>query len=109
MIKEIDLKLLPREAADEALISQRAVQKAKCRPERVQSVRVLRRSIDARGGRPYFRLRVAVYEDEPYVPEPALLDRLRPVDGRKKAIIIGAGRLFCRPGTARTRYPTHSL
>lgn len=91
MIKEIELKLLPGEAADESLVFQRAIQKAKIKPERIQSVRVLRRSIDARGSRPFFRLRVAVYEDEPYIPEPALLDRLRPVDGRKKAIVIGAG------------------
>jgi len=91
MIKEIELKVLPGEVANEQLIHRRAIQKIKAKPAAVKAVRVLRRSIDARGRQPYFRLRVAVYLDEPYEPEPALLDRLEPVDGAKKAIIIGAG------------------
>lgn len=91
MIKEIELKLLPREAADEALIFRRAVQKAKLKPASVQDVRVLKRSIDARGRRPFFRLQVAVYENEAFASEPALLDRLKTVDGKRKAIIVGAG------------------
>lgn len=91
MIKEVELKLLPEEAADEPLVRRRAIQKAKAAVERVESVRILRRSIDARGRRPFFRVRAAVYQDESYVPEPALLDRLRPVDDRRTAVIIGAG------------------
>lgn len=91
MIKELELKLAPREAVDEQLIYQRAIQKLKAAPGAVESVRVLRRSIDARGDQPLFRLRVAVYVGEPYVPEPAILKGFRPVDGKKEAIIIGAG------------------
>jgi uncharacterized FAD-dependent dehydrogenase len=91
MIKEFELKLLPREAVDEQLIYQRAMQKLKAAPGAVDSVQVLRRSIDARGKQPFFRVLVAVYVGEPYVPEPAILEGFRPVDGKKQAIIIGAG------------------
>ncbi len=91
MIKEVELKLLPQEAADEELIQRRAIQKCRFRAEEVRDVRVTRRSIDARGPRPVIRLRVEVYAGEAYRPEPALLKALRPVEDAPPVIIVGAG------------------
>lgn len=91
MVKELELKLLPAEAADEALVEQRAIRKSRFRPQEVLRVRVVRRSIDARGARPAIRLRVAVYAGEDYEPEPAILGGYHSVEDAPKVVIVGAG------------------
>jgi len=91
MVKEIELKLLPAEAADQVNIHRRAARRLGWREEQIEEVRLLRRSIDARGARPVIRLRVAVYRGEAYEPEAALLDRLRPVDEAPEVLVVGAG------------------
>ena len=89
MIKELEIKLLPAEAADEQVIWKRASQKSRLKG--INDVRVLRRSIDARGKRPFVRLRVAVYAKEEFQAEPAILSSFQPVDDKKEVIIVGAG------------------
>ena len=91
MVKAIELSLLPAEAADESIVRSRAIQKSRFDNGEVKSVRLLRRSIDARGKRPVVRLKVEVYAREGYQPEPALLDSFRDVSAAPAAIIIGAG------------------
>lgn len=91
MVKELELKLLPAEAADEAVIRQRAIQKSRLRAQDIRSVRVMRRSVDARGARPVVRLRVAVYAGEAYEPEPAILPGFHSVEDAPRVIIVGAG------------------
>lgn len=85
------MKLLPAEAADESIVEQRAIQKSRLKAQDVQSVRVVRRSVDARGARPVIRLKVEVYAGEAYQPEPAILKGFQPVDGAPKVVIVGAG------------------
>jgi hypothetical protein len=89
--KEIEIKLAPAEAAQPEVIRRRAIQSSKLSAERVQEVEVLRRSIDARGSRPFMRLRIRLYIDEKPSPEPALLDALQMVHEREAVIIVGAG------------------
>ena len=91
MIQELDLKLLPAEAADEGLIRQRAADRSGWPVSELSDLEVIRRSIDARGSRPVFRLRVRIFRGEQRPAEPALLDRLQMVDERPEAIIVGAG------------------
>ncbi len=91
MIKEIELKLLPKETAIEQVIWQRAAQQCQVKESDIMDVRVVRRSIDARGRQPFFLLKVEVYLGEAYQPEPAILAGWQPVNGQKKAIIVGAG------------------
>ncbi|MCB0582557.1 MAG: FAD-binding protein, partial [Phaeodactylibacter sp.] len=91
MIRELELKLLPAEAADEALVRQRAIQKSRLPARDIQEVRVIRRSIDARGARPLVRLRAAVYAGQAYEPEPAILSGFHPVSDAPPVIIVGAG------------------
>ncbi len=91
MVKQLELKLLPAEAADEATVMQRSLQKSGFEPDQVQAVRITRRSIDARGSRPVVLLRVEIYAGEPYSPEPALLSGLRPVAPHRRVIIVGTG------------------
>ncbi|PHN05024.1 NAD(P)/FAD-dependent oxidoreductase [Flavilitoribacter nigricans] len=91
MIKELELKLLPEEAANPEVIRQRAVKKSGVPAGRVKDVQQLRRSIDARGSRPFFRLRVAVYIDEQPTAEPAILERFQDVSKKEPVLIVGAG------------------
>lgn len=91
MVKQLELKILPAEAADLSVIRREAARKLDIRESEIETLRPLRRSIDARGARPVVRLRVEVYVGEAYTPEPALLDQLKMVAGRPEVIIVGAG------------------
>jgi uncharacterized FAD-dependent dehydrogenase len=92
MPQTVEIKLPPRAIDDEAAIRQAAARKAHLRPEQVEEVRIVRRSIDARGKHPVFRLRTEVYRsDEHPTPEPVLLDALQDVSAATPVIIVGAG------------------
>jgi uncharacterized protein len=91
MIKELELKLLPSEAADEAIIRQRTAQLVAVKTEQLNQVVPLRRSIDARGRQPLVLLRVAAYIGEQPQAEPAILSRFKPVHEAESIIIVGAG------------------
>lgn len=91
MIKEVEIKVKPAQVNDEAFIRKQAIQKSRLPASTVQDVRVLRKSIDARGGQPWFRLRTAVYSGEPFVEEPAILDGFEEVSDKPQVIVVGAG------------------
>lgn len=91
MIKELELKLLPKEAAIEQVIKAKAAQQLRVRETEITDLRVVRRSIDARGVQPFFLLKIEVSLGEMFQPEPLILEGLKPVDGKKKVIIVGAG------------------
>lgn len=91
MIKTIELKILPKDLERTDYIRQQAIKKTQWATEEVTAVRVVRRSIDARGRQPYYRLRTNVYANEPYQPEPALLKQLKVVTDAPAVIIVGAG------------------
>ena len=91
MIREVEIKLLPKEVNDESAIRKAALNKARCHPSKANDVIVLRRSIDARSWQPVFRLKVAVYMDEKYEAEPALLEQFKEVHDAPAVIIVGAG------------------
>lgn len=91
MVKEVELKLLPAEAHDESLIRQKAARKLKVHPRKIDDLKLLRRSIDARGYRAVIRLKVAVYFNEKHQPEPLLLNSYGSVSDSEEVIIVGAG------------------
>ncbi|PTM09027.1 MAG: FAD-binding protein [Bacteroidetes bacterium] len=91
MIKTLEIKLRPAEMSDEALIKERVAQQLRQPIGQLDAVHVLRRSIDARGRSPFFRVQVAAYLGEAYQPEPAILDQFKPVDEAPAVLIVGAG------------------
>lgn len=91
MRKEVELKLLPYEAENSALIKARAAHKCQLKPEEITEILPLRRSIDARGQQPFIRLLVEVYVGEQHQPEPAILSGLQPVHERPAVLIVGTG------------------
>jgi hypothetical protein len=88
----VELVLLPHERHDENFLRARAARQTGLRTDQISHLEILKSSLDARSRQPVFRVRAEVYSDgEIFQPEPALLDGLRAVDGRRKAIIVGAG------------------
>jgi len=89
----IELVLRPEERHDTARWLQKAAQQTGIPPANISHIEVLKSSLDARSREPVFRLRVEVYDSsETFSPEPALLDSLRPVDGKRGlVVIVGAG------------------
>jgi uncharacterized FAD-dependent dehydrogenase len=91
MIQELEIKLSPTDAANDTLILQKSMQQAKVEASDVHELRVLRRSIDARGSQPLVLLRIALYLHEPFQPEPAILKGFKPLHSNKHVLIVGAG------------------
>lgn len=92
MIKTVDITLSPKEAADEAIVADRAMQSSGHKKEKITSVKLLKRSIDARGRKPVVRLRLNVYIDEVYTSEPRYIDTIpKKTAFAKKVLIVGAG------------------
>lgn len=100
MIQEIELRLSPEQAHDETFIKQAAADKLGLLPASIHTVKILRRSIDARGRAVVFQVRIAVYtahgtsfrgEEEAFTPEPALLSQFKSVEKALPVLIVGAG------------------
>ena len=89
MYKEVEVKLSPEQMADPEAIGAAAARAARARGE--FDHRLLRRSIDARGRRPVFRLRVAVAVGEPLPEPPAYRAPYVQTTDRDPVYIIGAG------------------
>lgn len=91
MIKEVEIKVFPNELENEALIQEKVLKKCGPSAKDAKAIKVIKRSIDARGERPVYVLRVAASIGEAFVPEPAILAGFKDVSQKPHAIIIGAG------------------
>ncbi len=91
MKKTVELKLFPDQIVDQSFIWKSAASLAKVSLDDVSHVEVDRRSIDARGSRPVYRLRVDVYVDEMPEKQPSQLEGFSDVSSAKEVYIIGAG------------------
>src|SRR5690606_35330040 len=90
MQQELELTVLPERIADEAHLLQEGVTKLNIAPERIKGLKIRKRSIDARGKRVVFRLRVLFYIDEPPAPDNLHVDYAN-VAAAAPVIIVGAG------------------
>ncbi len=88
---QVDIKLPPGDHLNDDIIKSHIANLLHWNPEDITHIRLLKRSLDARGKRPQYLLRFEVYAREEPSPEPALLDDFKPVHQAKKVIIIGAG------------------
>lgn len=91
MIKEIQLRLTPREASSEKQIKEIVALRLGEQFKHITAVRVLKRSIDARQRSVVVNLSVRVFLNE--APPPLAYETVnyRPVDGTKQAVVVGAG------------------
>jgi uncharacterized FAD-dependent dehydrogenase len=92
MSTTVEIKLPPPDLHDEQALQRALVRQGKLHPDRVGETIIQRRSIDARGSRPVFRLRVEVFPPhEPPDAEAPLLDGYREVHDAPTVAIVGCG------------------
>lgn len=91
MTQEFLLKLLPKEASSDSLIIRHIAGERDIDPATVTALRVLRRSIDARGRQVFVNLKVRLYINEK--PEGDVFERIeyQDVSRKPKVTVIGAG------------------
>ena len=89
MTKEIDLTVQPGLLNNYDYLREQSAKKLKLDPNDINSVRVVKRSVDARK-RPVFRLKLVVYVNElPKEEKPKF--NFNPVKTNKSVIIVGSG------------------
>lgn len=91
MIRDIELRVSPRDAANDAALRRLAAEQAAVGLESITALRIIRRSIDARQRAVFINLTLRLYIGEP-MPEMEFC----PVDymdvsSRRSVIIVGAG------------------
>lgn len=90
MTKETEIVCSPEQHEDEAVLLRLAAASLKIQSNQVTGLKILKRSIDARGRRVLYRMQVRVFINEPYVPETYTIQYPN-VKNAKPVIIIGAG------------------
>lgn len=91
MIKEIELKVLPKHIDNQTFILERIIKKVRWSKEAIKDWQIVKRSIDARGYQPYFLLKIIVTKEEAIPTSPAILPQFSDVSTKKSVIIVGAG------------------
>lgn len=94
MIKQLELVLLPEEAADKAKVLNKAAKETGLPSSRITAVRILKRSIDARSRTVRVRLQVEVFIDEKppqKAKEKSLFHFDRDVSKSDPVLIVGFG------------------
>ena len=91
MVKETVLTLSPQEAAEDALLRKAVAKEAGVSEPSITEIRIVRRSIDARGRQPKVQLRVEAYIGEKPVYRYENDFRYDNVSGGREVLIVGAG------------------
>lgn len=87
----VEIKLLPKSLDDIELTLKKAAKAAKIPIEDISDWKVLKRSLDARGSHPIFRLRIEIFINEEAAPTPSILSNFSIQKASKEVLIIGAG------------------
>lgn len=90
MIKEIEIVLLPEEAADDKALYAHAARMLKTDIKRISLVKAVKRSIDARSRKVVYRVKARVWIDEPGSTEVFTVNYPN-VKDREVVVIVGAG------------------
>ncbi len=91
MIKEVNLRVLPVDAANEQAIRNVVSRETGESEDRIRAVRILRKSIDARQRTVFINLKVRVFIDEEPTDELFDLVTYPDVSGAQQAVVVGAG------------------
>ncbi|HEY4324433.1 MAG TPA: FAD-dependent oxidoreductase [Mucilaginibacter sp.] len=90
MIKEIEIVCPPGQQEDDTALKKLAASSLNISPQKIVAIKILKRSIDARGRNVVYRMQVQVFMDEVYVPE-SFTTKYPIVTTSKPVIIVGAG------------------
>lgn len=91
MIKNISIKLLPADAADERSIKKQLAAELGVHTTSITGYHILKRSIDARSRQAHFILQLEVFIDEALKEAPAFDPQLQDVSNAPQVVIVGAG------------------
>ncbi len=91
MKREIVLRLSPKEAADDKVIKSLVAKKMKVAPEKVTSVRVVKRSIDARQKIVLVQLHIEAYANALPPKEESVSFDYPDVSNQPAVVVVGAG------------------
>lgn len=91
MIQEYQLRILPEIAAQEQTLKAYLGKEKGINPKEITSIRVLKRSIDARQRILYVNLKVRVYINEVPTDDEYPQTIYNKVEGKPKVIVVGAG------------------
>jgi len=90
MIKEIEIVCSPGQQEDEGILKKLAASSLNISAQKVSAIKILKRSIDARGRKVVYRMQVQVFIDEVYIPETFTIN-YPDVKLGSPVIIVGAG------------------
>jgi uncharacterized FAD-dependent dehydrogenase len=90
MIKETEIVCTPEQHEDKAALQRLTAASLKISPDQITGLKILKRSIDARGRKVVYRMQVRVFIEEPYQPETYII-KYPDIKNAKPVIIIGAG------------------
>ena len=86
-----NLILSPEQAHNQSLLKQKVADKLQITIERITRLRILKKSIDARGGRPKVHISVEVYYDEKPPKNELKTFDFQNVENKMPVLVIGAG------------------
>jgi len=90
MVKEIEIVCQPGQQEDVEALKNIAASALNTSPQKISALKILKRSIDARGRKVVYRMQVQVFFAETYIPETFTVNYPN-VKSAKPVIIIGAG------------------
>ena len=91
MHSQLQLILTPEQAHNQELLNKQIADKLQITVERITRLRILKKSIDSRAGRPKVNLSVEVYWDEKPPKEEFTPFNFKNVENRPPILVIGAG------------------
>ncbi|MEX0636257.1 MAG: NAD(P)/FAD-dependent oxidoreductase, partial [Ferruginibacter sp.] len=92
MQKDVILKLLPAEAANDETIRKYIASTAATKQSGITGYRINKKSIDARGKQVFIKLQLTAFINEPFIERPVTLFSFKDVgNAEHKVLIIGAG------------------
>ncbi len=91
MIKELQLRILPKTAAESSLLRNYIADEYAIRRDSIKGIRILKRSIDARQRQVFINLKVRVYINEEPTDDEFISIDYKPVSGKRQAVVVGAG------------------
>lgn len=91
MYSQLQLILSPQQAGEPELLNEQVAKELHVAPERITRVRMQKKAIDSRGGRPKINLTLEVYWDEQPPKETMPQFDFKPVGDRPSVLIVGSG------------------
>ena len=91
MIKEVNIQVLPKIAANKTLLKKIVSEKNNIRLSNITHIDIIRRSIDARQKKIKINLRISIYINENITKKNEKPVNYKDVSNKDKVIIVGAG------------------